>query len=597
MLRRSVLLVILALFAIIAPRIGSAQQKPNLVGNYLGSLGPLHLKLHLKANADGTLQGAMDSPDQGAVGLACADFHYNGKSLSFTVPIVHGTWSGTVSSDGKLLSGTWNQGSPMPLNFARDTFVPATKPTPVDGIWLGTLSAGKHSLRAQLTIKSDQASHEYCTFDSLDQGAMGLECAKVVLYGNDFSFDVPVVHGHWSGKLAPDDKSLTGIWSQGTPMPLNFQRQSTALAAKPIPPPTFDPAMPPVPVAELQSVLDRDLASALKNGALAPGTQAGVAIGVAQHGVTRVFTYGTAQTNSIFEIGSITKTFTGLVLAQMVAQKKVKLDEPVRWLLPAGTVAKPEGPEITLLDLVTQHSGLPRMPDNFHPADKNNPYADYRAADLYAFLAKHGVAKPADPPFLYSNLGFGLLGQALADRAKTTYPKLLQEEATSPLGMKDTVVSLSPGQQRRFIQGHDAEHHPVHAWDLDAMAGAGAIRSTASDMLIYLDANLHPEKFSSSAASATPAARTLSTALTQSHELRADVAPGMRIAFAWLYNTTTGNYWHNGGTGGYTSYAFFNPKSDDAAVVLSNTSSRFADLLGEHIGERLSGKPAISLSN
>ncbi len=103
------------------------------------------------------------------------------------------------------------------------------------------------------------------------------------------------------------------------------------------------------------------------------------------------------------------------MLSQMAEQGKVTLDEPVRELLPDGTVAKPAGDEITLLDLATQHSGLPRLPDNLKPADPANPYADYGAANLYAFMAKQGVAKPKDADFLYSNLGMGLLGQALAN--------------------------------------------------------------------------------------------------------------------------------------------------------------------------------------
>jgi serine-type D-Ala-D-Ala carboxypeptidase/endopeptidase len=115
----------------------------------------------------------------------------------------------------------------------------------------------------------------------------------------------------------------------------------------------------------MQSMLSRDLQEALKSGALAPATSAGLTIGIVRHGVGRVFAFGTAKPDSIFEIGSITKTFTGLILAQMVEQGLVKLDEPVRALLPADTVAKPQGLEVSLLDLTTQHSGLPRMPDNF----------------------------------------------------------------------------------------------------------------------------------------------------------------------------------------------------------------------------------------
>jgi CubicO group peptidase (beta-lactamase class C family) len=586
--------------ALVAGLLGSSalgQGKPKIAGDYVGLLGPLHLKLHIVQAADGSLSGTLDSVDQGAMGLACAEFHFDGSALSFTVPAVHGSWTGTVASDGSL-AGTWDQGSPMALTFSRETFVAAAKPSAVDGIWLGTLDAGGKSLRIQVTVKSDSGGKEYCSVDSLDQHAFGLECANVALKGKDFSFDVPVVNGKWSGKLSADGKRLTGSWTQGSPLALNLTRQTTAITAKAPPPPTYDAAMPPVAAADLQAVLAKDLEAALKNGQLAPSTGAGASIGVVEHGVGEVFAFGAARTESIFEIGSISKTFTGLILAQMIAQGKVKLDEPVRELLPPGTVAKPDGAEITLLDLVTQHSGLPRMPDNFKPKDGDNPYAEYRAANLYAFIAKHGVAKPADAPYLYSNLGFGLLGQALADRAGVGYPELLRQEVTDPLGLQDTTIALSPQQQSRFIAGHDAAHRPAHAWDLVAMAGAGAIRSTAGDMLTYIGANLHPESVKDA-----PGAdgRTLTAALIASHELREDAFAGQRIAFAWHYEPETGNYWHNGATGGYSSYAFFNPKGDYAAVVLLNTSvgedGSFADRLGKHISQRLAGKPAISLGD
>lgn len=359
----------------------------------------------------------------------------------------------------------------------------------------------------------------------------------------------------------------------------------------------YDKALPPVAVVDLQAVLDKDIAGALKSGELAPSTGAGVSIGVIQHGVTRIFSYGAAKPDSIFEIGSITKTFTGLVFSQMVEQDTVRFDEPVRELLPPGTVAKPAGSEITLLDLATQHSGLPRMPDNFHPADPANPYANYSSANLYAFLAKHTVAKPTQTNFLYSNLGFGLLGQALSNRAGMPYPALLGQEVTGPLGLKDTVVWLSPDQRARFIPGHDSHHRSAEAWDFDALAGCGAIHSTASDMLAYLQANLHPERFKPAVNS--PVAATLSAALIQSHQLHAD-ALGGKIALAWFFYPRTGGYWHNGGTAGYSSYAFFNPQEDYAVIVLLNTAAgnySFADRLGEHISERLAGKQVVSLAD
>lgn len=579
-----------------SPLLRAQSPAPSLSGDYVGMLGQLHLKLHLQAEPSGALSGTLDSPDQGALGIRCSDIKLEASSLRFTVPAVHGSWQGTVSPNARSLTGTWTQGAPMPLNLTRDDFQAADKPSPIDGIWLGTLKAGGAALRIQLHLKSDKGGQEYCSIDSLDQRAMGLECADVKFVEKNLSFTVPSVRGNWSGTLSEDGNALAGTWSQGAPMQLEFTRRTSAAVAAP--PPSYDPAVAPLGAAELKPVLDRDLIQALQSGELAPSTGTGIAIGVIEHGIRKVFSYGTAQPDSIFEIGSVTKTFTGLILAQMEAQGKVKMVEPVRELLPPGTVTKPAGAEITLLDLATQHSGLPRMPDNFSPADPANPYADYRPANLYQFLSKHGVAIPSQAGFLYSNLGFGLLGQALAVRAGMSYPELLKQQVCDPLGLSDTTVALSPAQQARFIQGHNGNHDAAHAWDLDALAGAGAIRSTAADMLTYLEANLHPEKLQSS--TKTPAAVTLSDALNRAHQLRADAFPGTRIALAWLFDPITGNYWHNGATGGYSSYVFFNPKADYAAVVLVNTTldshGSFADRLGEHVSERLAGKAAISLA-
>jgi D-alanyl-D-alanine-carboxypeptidase/D-alanyl-D-alanine-endopeptidase len=469
-----------------------------------------------------------------------------------------------------------------------------TKASPVDGIWLGTLAVGAQSLRIQVVLTSDSEGHAHCFMDSIDQGAFNIDCTNIAFADRQLNFDVPAVHGHWAGELT-DENTLTGNWSQGAPLALNFARQSKRWSPPPV---AADPAEPAVKVADMQSVMSRDLEQALKSGALAPATSAGLTVGIVQHGERRVFAFGTAKEDSIYEIGSLTKTFTGLILAQMVEQGTVKLDEPLRQLLPAGTVAKPQGEEITLLDLTTQHSGLPRMPDNFKPANPENPYVDYRAANLYQYISEHGLEKKGTPKFLYSNLGVGLLGQALSNRAGVPYPTLLAQQVTVPLGMRDTVVTLSAAQQGRFIEGHGADHRAAHPWDLDALAGAGAIRSTASDMLMYLEAQLHPEKAPLTHSSK---ARTLTAALKVSQELRAEAAPGMQIAFNWLYTTADGTYWHNGGTGGYSSFAFFNPKGDYAGVVLLNTTvsatGSFADLVGHHVEQRLTGKPAVSLGN
>lgn len=596
------ILRIISLLAVAALGAGSlsarAQETTLVQGDFIGSLGPLHLQLHLTVAPDGSLTGTLDSLDQGAMGLPCADFRRDDRILSFSVPVVHGSWKGSVEDGGATLAGTWNQGSPLPLTFTKSRFVPAAKPSMVDGIWLGTLRAGAQSLRIQIVLSSDNIGQEFCHLDSIDQGAFNLACSNVEFANGKLSLDIPAVHGRWTGTVARNHDRLVGTWNQGVPLPLNLVRQSQPWAPPPV---THSAAVPPVDVENMESVLSSDLEPAFNSGALAAGTSAGLTIGIVRKGVRRVFAYGTAKPDSLFEIGSITKTFTGLILAQMVEQGIVKIDEPVRLMLPVGAVAAPRGLDITVLDLVTQHSGLPRLPDNLIPPNPENPYADYHTANLYEFLSAHGLEKRGDPPFLYSNLGLGLLGQALANRAGVGYPTLLFGEVTGPLAMKDTVITLSAEQQHRFIEGHAADHRVAHAWDLDALAGAGAIRSTADDMLTYLEAQLHPERIMSEGPKSSSQGRTLAAAITLSHELRADAGPGTQIAFAWLYNTETESYWHNGATGGYSSFAFFNPTGDYAAVVLMNTATgargSFADLVGQHINQRFAGSPAVSLGN
>ncbi len=465
-------------------------------------------------------------------------------------------------------------------------------PSALDGIWLGTLHAGAASLRMQLHLQQDDGKWT-CALDSLDQDAMGIPCTVTSAAG-PIVIEVPAVQGKLSVSLTAG--MLTGTFTQGASLPITLEHQTTA--AKPKPRPPLDPALPPADAKSIKSILDKDLATALTSGALAPSTHAGVTIGVISHGQRTVFSYGTAKPDSVFEIGSISKTFTGLILAQMVEQKSVRLDEPVRELLPPGTAAKPSGTEITLVDLSDQHSGLPRMPDNFAPADPANPYADYDAKRLYAYISAHGVALPPNAPFGYSNLGVGLLGAALANRANLSYGDLLHLQITGPLNMTDTAIALTSSMRARFIVGHDSAHNPAHAWDLDALAGAGGIRSTAADMLTYLEAQLHPDKLPASAAG-TPQGKTLPAALYASQKIHADVAGGTNIALNWFHVETTDSYWHNGGTGGYTSYALFNPGDDYALIVLFNTAGdkdAFADKLGQHIAQRLDGKPAIPLA-
>ena len=584
----------------------STRQAKEIAGDYSGKLGAMQAKLHLRLNSQGLLSCHLDDQDQGAW-VHCENVHLEGQSLSFTIPSLHASWQGTISSDARTLTGRWQQqNDAILLTFVREVFIPAAKPTPIDGIWLSPPSPDTGE-RIQIVIRSDSTGREDCIVDLRDHYTMGLECTHILFRGDSFSFDVPLSGAHFDGKLSSEGQALAGAFTQKTmagnlSTQYSFTRQAVALTGD-IPIPGYDPAMPPVLAAELQSVLDRDLSAALKTGELAPDKDAGVSIAIVKDGVTRIFAYGVAQPDSIYEIGSLTKTFTGLLFAQMVEQGKARLNEPVRELLPPGTVSKPQGPEITLpaitlLDLATQRSGLPPMPDNINLADMDNPYAAYHVADLYAYIRNHGVARTSGGVYPYSGgLGFALLGQALASRAGLTYAALLNDQIALPLGLQDTTITLSSQQQSRFLAGHNEYHHPARAWDMDALAPTAGLHSTASDLLTYLEVNLHPESLK---ALATPAAVTLAAALLHSHQLYDRVAANNQIALGWFYESATGNYWHNGATAAHSVYVFFNPQGNYAAAVLLNTSpgakGAFVERLGQHISQRLAGKPAISLA-
>jgi len=358
------------------------------------------------------------------------------------------------------------------------------------------------------------------------------------------------------------------------------------------------PAQPPIAIADLKPALDAEFASVVKDGLLRESTGCGVAIGVIDHGERRVFTYGAARDDSIFEIGSVTKTITGLVLAQLAAQKRVSLDEPLRPILFADLAAGSPGTEITLLDLATHRSGLPSVPDNLQPKDPDNPFSDYDRVALREFLVSHGTARPADAKYLYSSFGIGLLGYALAVRAGVPYAQLVRTEITGPLHMNDTVFALSPEQERRVIQGHGAGMEPVDAGlgESGMFTGAVGAKSTVEDLLTYLDANLHPDRYS-----ADPSAATLPAAFAIDHQLRGNVKHDTEVAFSWLYDVESRRYEHGGTTPGYTAHVEFAPDKDRGIVVLYNRMDevagqrRFVDRIADNINGLMSGKPATRI--
>ncbi len=288
-------------------------------------------------------------------------------------------------------------------------------------------------------------------------------------------------------------------------------------------------------------------------------------------GSPRMFTAGSSgvsgiplDSNTVFEIGSITKVFTSTLLAEMVERGEVKLDDPISNYLPT-TVKVPErkGRQITLLDLATQTSGLPRLPGNLRPASVANPYADYTLPNLYEFLSTYTLTRDIGSQYEYSNLGVGLLGHVLALRAGKSYEELLVERVLLPLGMTDTRIQLTESMRSRMAQGFNAQGEPMLNWDLPTLAGAGALRSTASDMLKFLSATLDSTK--------SPLGRVM--ARTRVMQRAAD-RPGNSIGLGWHIVDVFGSTltWHNGGTGGYRAFIGVDEAKQRGVVILTNST-------------------------
>ncbi len=265
--------------------------------------------------------------------------------------------------------------------------------------------------------------------------------------------------------------------------------------------------------------------------------------------------------DSVYEIGSITKAFTGVLLAEMDARGEVDMTAPAQACAPDGlTLPARNGQEITLELLSNQRSGLPRLPSNLQPADMTNPYADYTAKQLHAFLNTHELTRDPGEAYEYSNVGVGLLGYLLANCAGKDYETLVRERILDPLGMEMTGIMMSPAMTANLVTGHNAAGSAVPNWDNPTLASSGALRSSVNDMLGFLDANMGEP------------VNDLEKAMRESHRAR-DFSAGPKVGLGWHIEEVNGHsiVSHNGGTGGYRTFAGFDPVRNIGVVILNNS--------------------------
>lgn len=272
---------------------------------------------------------------------------------------------------------------------------------------------------------------------------------------------------------------------------------------------------------------------------------------------------------SVFEIGSVTKTVTALLLADLARAGVLALDDPVARHLPAAppVVGRP----ITLTDLATHHSGLPRLPAGLLrtalTTRRRDPYAHLDEEALAAAIPRTPPTRPPGRRFRYSNYGMGLLGLALARVAGTTYADLVADRVAGPLGLADTWVEVPERARHRWAAGHTRLGRDAGPWRLAALAGAGALRSTAPDLLRYL------------AVFAEGETGPLADAAADTRWVRQRVG-SLVVGLAWMvlpggegprrFRVPSDVLWHDGGTGGHRSFAAVVPATGAAVVVLTN---------------------------
>lgn len=333
-------------------------------------------------------------------------------------------------------------------------------------------------------IKRDATGALGGTMDSPTQGAQGLPLAEIVAEGERFGFAVPSIGGTYSGEWVASIKGWRGEWSQA-----GMKWQLALIVPPPPPPLPVDWQLPPDD--EIGTLI------AARN---APRPGQGIAIGVLGPDGQRFVAGGigaaaNVDRTTLFEIGSISKVFTALILADMANKGEVSLDDPAEKYLPAGHhMPQRGGRQITLRDLSTHRSGLPRMADNMgRPDGIDDPFAEFGEDKLLAFLDSYQLTRDIDTQWEYSNLGVGLLGYLLARAAHTDYPTLVRERITGPLGMNDTAIALPPDKAARMAAPFDRYMRPAKPWDMTLFAPAGGIRSSAADMLTFAAAVLDPK--------------------------------------------------------------------------------------------------------
>lgn len=274
-----------------------------------------------------------------------------------------------------------------------------------------------------------------------------------------------------------------------------------------------------------------------------------------------------ATSQTVYEIGSITKTFTGLLLAQLKVENKLQLNDSIQsfWPKPFSLVDS-ENQAITFKQLTTHTSGLPRLPDNLSVFSKD-PYADYNRNQLLEAVKNVKVEK-AGVKYVYSNFAVGLLGETLAVIKKSSYVDLIATKILQPLNLTQTHMQLKQVPQQLLAKGYNGNVE-VDAWQFKSLAGAGAIRSSIEDLLSYGAAYLNQPEGDLKAS--------MQLAMTSQYQ-----QDGLKVGLGWHINDD-GIIWHNGGTAGFRSIIMVDPIQQRVVAAITNSGLNSAEDIAAHL--------------
>ena len=340
----------------------------------------------------------------------------------------------------------------------------------------------------------------------------------------------------------------------------------------------------PVHTSNLMRTLTDKRVDSIARNYIQKGNTVGLSIGVIHHGVMHTYNYGETvagnnqlpEVNSIYEIGSITKTFTATLLAYYANEGKLKLTDPITNYLPDSVAANKELQGITLKMLSNHTSGLSRLPDNFefHSSDPYDPYKDYTKKHLYEYLKTCKLNSMPGENYAYSNFGIGLLGSILEQVSGKTFEEMVKEVICNPLGMRNTGQHLTAAQRQNFVTVYNEDGKATSPWTFQVLAACGALKSTLEDMLLYLKANMNQ----------APSA--LSQAIWLTHKITYD--KDIKLGLGWHMIVVNGveYYFHDGATYGCSSFLAFDIEKKLGIVVLSNSGISTNDL-GVNLIKRL----------